>query len=168
MMARRRLIGKDQGPATATRKRTPRAQRLEQSPLKMRRIPWRKIKPAPYNPRRALQPGEPEYEKIKRSIESFGLVDPLIWNRRSGHLVGGHQRFAVMRQEWNTQTFECVVVDIPPAKEKALNLALNKIAGEWEGEKLAELLAELQSDPEIDVLLRASMRRRFRRSWIKA
>ena len=95
-------------------------------------------------------------------------MDPLIWNRRSGHLVGGHQRFAVMRQEWNTQTFECVVVDLPPAKEKALNLALNKIAGEWEGEKLAELLAELQSDPEIDVLLRASMRRRFRRSWIKA
>ena len=36
--------------------------------------------PADYNPRKDLKPGDPEYEKLKRSIEQFGYVEPVIWN----------------------------------------------------------------------------------------
>ena len=53
--------------------------------------------PAGYNPRKALKAGDEEYEKLKRSVETFGLVEPLVWNRRSGVLVGRHQRLAVLR-----------------------------------------------------------------------
>ena len=31
--------------------------------------------PADYNPRKDLKPGDPEYEKLKRSIEQFGYVE---------------------------------------------------------------------------------------------
>ena len=47
---------------------------------------------APYNPRIDLEPGMPEWEKLKRSIEEFGNVEPIVWNKRTGNVVGGHQR----------------------------------------------------------------------------
>ena len=47
--------------------------------------------PADYNPRKDLKPGDPEYDKLKRSLEQFGYVDPLIWNEKTGTLCGGHQ-----------------------------------------------------------------------------
>ena len=47
------------------------------------------INPAKYNPRLDLQPGDSEYEKIKRSIQEFGLVETLVWNKGTGNLVGG-------------------------------------------------------------------------------
>jgi ParB-like chromosome segregation protein Spo0J len=44
--------------------------------------------PADYNPRKDLKPGDPEYEKLKRSIEQFGYVEPVIWNKtRDGSLA---------------------------------------------------------------------------------
>lgn len=48
------------------------------------------IKLAHYNPRKDLKPGDPEYEKLKRSMEEFDCVEPLVWNKRTEHLVGGH------------------------------------------------------------------------------
>ena len=53
--------------------------------------------PADYNPRKDLQPGDPEYEKLKRSIQEFGYVEPVIWNKQTGHIIGGHQRWKVLR-----------------------------------------------------------------------
>ena len=113
-------------------------------------VPIIKINPAPYNPRKDLQPGEPEYEQIKNSINQFGCVAPLVWNRRTGNLVGGHQRFKVLVARGDKEV-QCSVVDLSPEQEKALNLALNKISGEWDKEKLAELLKELTELPEFDV-----------------
>ena len=52
--------------------------------------------PAEYNPRKDLKPGDPEYEKLKRSIEQFGYVEPVIWNKTTGRIVGGHQRLMVL------------------------------------------------------------------------
>ena len=52
--------------------------------------------PADYNPRKDLKPGDPEYEKLKRSIEQFGYVEPVIWNATTGCVVGGHQRLKVL------------------------------------------------------------------------
>lgn len=107
--------------------------------------------PAEYNPRKALRPGDREYEKLKRSLEEFGCVDPLIWNARTGRLVGGHQRFTVMRDLGWTEA-QVSVVDLPEDKEKALNIALNKISGEWDMDRLRELLIELES-VDVDVTL---------------
>ena len=55
-----------------------------------------RLNPAAYNPRRDLKPGDKDYEKLKRSIEEFGFVEPVVWNRRTGFVVGGHQRLKVL------------------------------------------------------------------------
>ena len=54
--------------------------------MDIRTIPLKQITPALYNPRKDLKPGDAEYEKLKRSIEEFGCVDPLIWNEQTGNL----------------------------------------------------------------------------------
>ena len=99
--------------------------------------------PADYNPRKALKPGDLEYEKLKRSIEQFGYVEPVIWNKTTGRVVGGHQRLKVLMDMGYTEV-DCVVVELTEEKEKALNVALNKISGEWDKEKLALLITDLQ------------------------
>ena len=107
--------------------------------------------PADYNPRKDLQPGDSEYEKIKRSLEEFGYVDPVIWNKTTGRVVGGHQRLKVLTSMGRTEV-ECVVVELNEEKEKALNVALNKISGDWDKEKLAVLMTDLDA-ADFDVSL---------------
>lgn len=107
--------------------------------------------PAEYNPRKNLQPGDSEYEKIKRSLEEFGYVDPVIWNKTTGRIVGGHQRLKVLASMGRTEV-ECVVVELDEEKEKALNVALNKISGDWDKEKLAVLMTDLDA-ADFDVSL---------------
>ncbi len=102
-----------------------------------------KLVPADYNPRKDLKPGDPEYEKLKRSIAEFGYVEPVIWNETTGHVVGGHQRLKVLMDTGVTEV-ECVVVGMTEEKEKALNVALNKISGEWDKDKLSLLISDLQ------------------------
>lgn len=99
------------------------------------------LKPAEYNPRKRLQPGDEEYERLKRSIETFGYVDPIIVNA-DGTVIGGHQRLYVL-QELGYSEADVAVVDLSKQDEKALNIALNKISGEWDEEKLAAIFAEL-------------------------
>ena len=100
------------------------------------------LNPAEYNPRKALKPGDPAYEKLKASILSFGNVEPIVWNRSTGNVVGGHQRLRVLLDLGVTES-EVSVVDLSEVDEKRLNIALNKITGEWDDEKLASLLAEI-------------------------
>ena len=102
------------------------------------------INPSVYNPRRDLQPGDPDYEKLKKSILEFDMVEPLVWNERTDNLVGGHQRLKVL-QELGVENVEVSVVDLSEVKEKALNLALNKISGEWDFPRLKDLLEELDT-----------------------
>lgn len=102
-----------------------------------------KIKPAKYNPRKNLQKGDAEYERIKKSIIEFGLIDPLIINSDST-LISGHQRLKVL-QELNFTEADCVVLKLTKKKEKALNLALNKITGKWDTVLLKDLLQELDT-----------------------
>lgn len=107
--------------------------------------------PADYNPRKDLRPGDLEYEKLKRSIEQFGYVEPVIWNKVTGRVVGGHQRLKVLMDMGYTEV-DCVIVELTEEKEKALNIALNKISGEWDKDKLALLITDLQGT-EFDVSL---------------
>lgn len=95
--------------------------------LNIRKVPLKQIKPAAYNPRVNLAPGDPEYSKLAKSLSEFGSVEPLVWNQRSGNLVGGHQRLKVLAAQGATEV-TCSVVDLSPAREKALNLAIDEIA----------------------------------------
>ena len=129
--------------------------------------------PAGYNPRKDLQPGDKEYEKIKNSIMEFGYVDPIIVNT-DDTIIGGHQRLKVLKELGYTEV-DCVVIEIDKTKEKALNIALNKISGDWNVALLKELVDDLKDSnfdlgftgfepPELDELFnqigRASCRER--------
>ena len=107
-------------------------------------IPLTDINPAPYNPRLNLKPGDPDYEKLKKSILEFNMVEPLVYNKKSGNLVGGHQRLKVLQELGYTEV-EVSVVNLSDAKEKALNLALNKISGDWDYPLLKDLLESLDT-----------------------
>ena len=92
------------------------------------------LKPAEYNPRKDLTPEDEEYQKIKKSLTEFGYVAPIIVNADMT-VIGGHQRLKVLKELGYTE-IECNIVDLDKNKEKALNIALNKITGEWDNGKL--------------------------------
>lgn len=112
--------------------------------MDIQKININKLNPAKYNPRKSLKPGDPEYEKLKKSIETFGYVEPVVWNKRTGFIVGGHQRFTVLKDLGYTEV-DCVVVDLHVNDEKALNVALNKVSGSWDDALLKDLLQELDN-----------------------
>lgn len=122
------------------------------------------LKPAEYNPRRI---SEEDYQKLKNSISTFGLVDPLIVNLKNMHIVGGHQRYDVLLDEHmldNDFLAELPMIRLGDVgfvftdtnlsiadddHEKALNLALNKISGDWDNDKLSMVLEDLE-DSDLD------------------
>ena len=110
--------------------------------MNIEKVPVSQLQPAKYNPRKDLKPGDPEFEKLRRSVEEFGYVEPIIWNRRTGVVVGGHQRLKVLQHLGYTEV-DCVVLDLDEQKEKALNVALNKISGAWDVPLLTALLRDL-------------------------
>lgn len=112
--------------------------------MDFRKIEISKLVPASYNPRKDLKPGDAEFEKIKRSIEEFGYVEPVIVNEDMT-IIGGHQRAKVL-SILGFEEIDCVVISVDKTKEKALNIALNKITGEWDTESLAVLLSELDKE----------------------
>lgn len=100
---------------------------------------------AAYNPRVALQPGDEEYESICYSLEHYGLIQPIVWNERTGNVVSGHQRLTVLQNQ-GIQEVEVSVVNLDDLAEKQLNVALNKTEGSWDNDKLTDLLIELGDD----------------------
>jgi len=107
-------------------------------PLKLTQVPIGKLKPAAYNPRHF---SDEEMDSLVRSLREFGMVDPIIANK-DGTVIGGHQRLKAARLA-GIETVPVVYVNLPKAKQKALNLALNRIGGEWDEAKLRSLLEEL-------------------------
>ncbi len=116
-------------------------------------IVWKKIeelKPAEYNPRKF---SDKELKKLKKSISAFGFVEPIVINSFPGRenvVIGGHMRLQAAK-ELNITKVPVVEVSLSPDKERALNLALNKIKGEWDEKKLIEALLELEKENE-DIL----------------
>ena len=91
---------------------------------------------AEYNPRQLTKE---QHKDLTDSIKRFGLVDPLIVNthkERKNILVGGHQRLKIA-QELDIKEIPCVEVKLTPAKERELNIRLNKNSGEWDYDALA-------------------------------
>ncbi|WP_141670412.1 ParB N-terminal domain-containing protein, partial [Actinobaculum suis] len=110
--------------------------------MKLQKLAVDKLIPADYNPRKELKPGDPEFEKLTRSLTEFGYVEPVIWNKTTGNVVGGHQRLTALKHLGHTEV-DCVVVELDEVREKALNVALNKISGDWDEAKLALVIADL-------------------------
>lgn len=111
--------------------------------MKIEKLKTKNLIPADYNPRKDLKAGDPEYDKLKQSIQEFGYVEPIIWNKTTGRVVGGHQRLKVLLDMGVTEV-DCVVIEMDEDKEKALNVALNKISGDWDKDKLMLLITDLQ------------------------
>ena len=112
-------------------------------------LPISVLKPAEYNPRKKLKKGDKEYKKILDSIEEFGFADPLVVNSDMT-IIGGHQRLTVA-QDLGYAEVPCAVVDIDKTREKALNIALNKITGQWDDHLLAELLEDIANSGDFDI-----------------
>lgn len=106
-------------------------------------VPLASMKPAAYNPRRI---GAGAKHGLTKSLERFGVVQPIVWNKRTGNIVGGHQRFTVLVEKGVVKT-KAVVVDLDERDEKALNLTLNnlEIQGEFTAAAL-DILDELEMD----------------------
>lgn len=103
------------------------------------------ISPADYNPRKTLKPGDQEYESLKNSLDRFGLAEPLIYNKRTGTLISGHQRLNVLKDS-GAKEAEVVLVDLDEQQEKLLNIAMNKIEGDWDYKKLETLFSDISAD----------------------
>ena len=97
--------------------------------MNLQRIAIDRLKPAKYNPRKDLKPGDPAYEKIRRSLHDFGYVDPVIWNEVIGNIVGGHQRYKVLVAEGATAIACQVVHHENQQEEKAIKIDLHKAGG---------------------------------------
>lgn len=118
--------------------------------MEIRTLKAAQLAAADYNPRRDLQPEDAEYQKLRRSMETFGYVEPIIWNERTGRVVGGHQRLKVLLEQ-GREDIEAVVVDLEEKDEKVLNVLLNKVKGRWDIGRLADLLQQLDETGDMEV-----------------
>lgn len=116
------------------------------SDLHIEYVPTGLLKAAEYNPRKWDKEAAVQ---LKESIARFGIVDPLIVNQaeeRRGVVIGGHFRLSVIK-DLRIETVPIVYVNIPDiAKERELNVRLNKNTGEFDLELLAEFDEAFLSD----------------------
>jgi ParB-like chromosome segregation protein Spo0J len=120
--------------------------------LEVRVLPIGELRPARYNPRKILKPTDAAYRRLRASLEEFGLVEPLVWNERTGRVVGGHARLRILKELGYTEV-PVSVVRLDAAKEKALNVVLNnhEAQGRYDPAKLEVLLTELEDLPEFEL-----------------
>jgi hypothetical protein len=95
---------------------------------------------AEWNPRRITTE---QQVALQRSLKEFGTVEPIVVNKHTGNVVGGHQRLDALLAIGETET-DVLVGEWDEAQEKVLNIALNKISGEWEYQKLTSLFEEIE------------------------
>lgn len=118
----------------------------------------KKLKPAKYNPRKITKE---QLKLLSESLSKFGDLSGIVFNRRSGHLVGGHQRIKVLPKDiiikkkeidrtengtvavgnfkYNGERFSYREVDWPLKKEKLANIAANKHGGTFDDNLLSDL-----------------------------
>lgn len=125
---------------------------------KMQTIHRNEIKLADYNPRII---DEESRKRLKKAMKKFGMVQPLIYNKRTKTLVSGHQRLSIMDEEANSTDYELqvAVIDVSLEDEKKLNVQLNNTSmmGEFDDELLRNIADDIGfddlgfSDAEIDL-----------------
>ena len=128
--------------------------------MKIEKIKITDLVPAEYNPRKI---SEEEKQKLKNSIDNFGIVEPILIALSDNEIIGGHQRFDVLFDQYLldnnifkelnllrlNESFGWVFPDNDKSLEsedmkKALNLVLNRVSGEWDGEKVKAIFQEFQ------------------------
>jgi hypothetical protein len=142
---------------------------MKRNPLKEQPIPaglgkilLAHLIPDAKNPRKDLKKGDPEFEKINKSVEKFGQLDPIIFNTRTRKILGGHQRLKVLDSQGYTELFtvtlgaytwafaEADLKELSEKEENAANIALNKAQGDWDIEQLTINLQELKLDDMLE------------------
>jgi ParB-like chromosome segregation protein Spo0J len=93
---------------------------------------------APYNPNRMT---DTQLSKLGKSIKTFDYLEPIVWNRQTGHVVSGNHRLRVLRDQGFTEA-DVVVVDVSPDQERLINIAMNKIHGQVDARALVDVLQE--------------------------
>jgi hypothetical protein len=106
-----------------------------------RQISREQITNAPYNPRQITDEAK---GKLREAIRRVGLVQPIVWNSRTGNIVGGHQRISQIDALEGNRKYVLTVaaIDVDDVREKELNILLNnpETQGDWELDKLKQLL----------------------------
>jgi hypothetical protein len=92
------------------------------------------LKPNPLNPRKSSITQD---ENLKKSLEKFGVVEPIVFNKQSGYIVGGHFRVRELKK-LGYKEVECVIVDLSPDDEKELLIRLNANTGDWDTDLLLQ------------------------------
>ena len=125
------------------------------------------LKAAPYNPRKI---DGPSLKALGFSLQEFGDISGITWNKRTGNLVCGHQRLEALKKDFRllevegneivaskpkggsngaklVQRFPVRVVDWDLSKEKAANVAANSrfLAGEFTDD-LGDILKGIADD----------------------
>lgn len=94
-----------------------------------------------YNPREI---SDEEMQKLKTSIQEFGYIDPIIVNDVNQHIVGGNQRYFALKELEYTEVDVVYIHEEDSNREKALNIALNKISGEFDEVKLNQIFTDMK------------------------
>lgn len=126
----------------ARARRRPTGPPKPRAPLQIEQVPIEDLakRAAPYNPRTIT---EQDMESLRRSLRVFGVVDPIVVNRTSGNIIGGHQRVQAAQAE-SFDSLPVVWVDLDESGERQLNLALNRISGDWDSAMLRDVLIDLE------------------------
>lgn len=101
------------------------------------------IKLADYNPRTIYEQNQ---KKLYKSIKENGLVEPLVWNKRTKRLVSGHQRITVADKIYKKDyDVPVAIIDVDEDKEKKLNVQLNNsnLQGDWDLNLLENLSLDI-------------------------
>jgi hypothetical protein len=116
--------------------------------MKHWKIEKRKVNDLKFYPGNPRKISKEMLEKLKNSIREFGAVEPLVINKQN-EVIGGNQRLKAL-QELGIEEVDCIVVDLPKSKEKALNIALNKIQGEFDEDLLRLFVNDIEL-PDFDL-----------------
>ena len=95
------------------------------------------IHEAPYNPRKISNEAR---KKLKKGLKTYGLVQPIVVNRKTMNVVGGHQKLSIMDEEYkypaNDYSLQVSMINVGEETEVKINIFLNNPAaqGEWDNE----------------------------------
>ena len=110
--------------------------------LEVVNVPIGNLEPCAWNPRTL---STKDRNDLKRSLETFGCVEPLVIRKADMSIVGGHQRFNTA-SELGWPDVPCVILDMTEIEAKLLNISLNKISGDWDTDRLQSLLGEIATE----------------------
>lgn len=105
-------------------------------------FPLDRLVEADYNPREI----DPAAKKtLAATLKRFGMVEWIVWNERTGTIVSGHQRAAILKEQGETVA-PVLIIDVDLLTEKQINVTLNneKLEGDWDTAKLETMQTALE------------------------